>query len=92
MSRKSVPRVSYEGVLKECFRTNDESVARECPTKVFYKRVPFKSVKKCLSIIVLSVRFRARVCIQVRGFHLVCFLVSSDQRAIRSMDTLIRLT
>lgn len=38
-------------------------VARECPTKVFYKSVFYKSVTQCLAVC-----FRVRVCVRVRGF------------------------
>ena len=64
-------RVSYKSVPQ-----SDESVARECPTRAFYKSVSYKSVKKCL-----GVRFRVRVCIRVCGFHLFfLFAISCSPR------------
>ena len=49
---------------------HDKSIAQECPEQ-FSTRVSYKSVtQECQS---LAVCFRVRVCIRVRGFHLVLF-------------------
>ena len=73
VSRKSVPqecptRVSCKSVLQDfSTRVSDKSGRQECPTRAFYKSVSYKSVKKCVGAC-----FRVRVCMRVRGFHLVC--------------------
>ena len=65
--------MSHQSVAQESTRVScksvpqsDESLAQECPTRVFYKSVSYKTVKKCL-----GVSLSVRVCIRIRGFHLV---------------------
>ena len=54
------------------------------PTRVSHKSVSYKSVNNCLAVC-----FRIRVCIRVRGFHLL-FLVESGRMTCAS--SLRRLT
>ena len=78
--RKSVTRVSRKrmtnkSVLQECptrvsYKSAHKSVLQQCSARVSQKSVSYKSVTNRLSVC-----FRVRVCIRVRGFHLVslCF-------------------
>ena len=78
-SHKSVPResptrVSRKSVPQEC-RTRvprtvvHKSVLHKSPPKECCMKVSPKSVQQCLAVC-----FRVRVCIRVRGSHLVIFL------------------
>ena len=73
-------RVSYKGVRQECFaRVSYKSVPQGCPTRIVRQecpaRVPHKSVLQESVKICLGACFRVRVCIRVRVFHLVNFLI-----------------
>ena len=60
-------RVSViQAVPQECMSVPQRFPKRMCPTRVSHKSVSYKSCNNCL-----GVRFRVRVCIRVRGFHLV---------------------
>ena len=85
-------RLSHESVLQECpTRLSHESVPQECPRRVSHKSVSHKSVPQECPIRVsyksdpeecaTRVPFRhmwlfERVCIRIRGLHLVAFLMS----------------
>ena len=82
VSHKSVPqecptRASYKSVPQECpTRVSHKSFLQECPTRVSYKSVlqecpRRKSHKSVLKSVIWTYSFFERVCIRVRGFHLV---------------------
>ena len=53
---------------KQSVPQSDESVAQEYPTRAFYKKVSY--LQECQKM--FGRLFRVRVCIRVRGCHLVC--------------------
>ena len=90
MSDKCVPRECFIRVSDECparvsdksVLQSDESVARECPTRAFYRSVSCKGVETCLGVC-----FWVCVCIRLRGFHLFYMLKWASFCAIISPNT-----
>ena len=84
VSHKSVPqecptRVSYKSVPQECpTRVSYKSVPQEFPTRVTHKSVLQECPTECparvsYKSVIWTYWIFERVCIRVRGFHLVCF-------------------